>query len=116
MSDIKINVDDDLVGENFIAKNGREYIRIMVPDPGYQGRRTHGEFVVTPERMVRSEDGCINVNIPEDGVTQITVRRPGDSYSEQGGQKIGFPNPVLKTIIESYGRKRVDGYIMDYAF
>ena len=84
--DVAIRVSKKLVGEPFLAKDGKEYVEVKISNENPEDKTPWAHFVVNPKQVHDDHyvDSCKVIFMPEDG--NVTIRREikTDQLDENG--------------------------------
>ena len=97
--------------EPFTGKNGREYMRISIPNRDPDDKNPWASFVLPAKAVHENQYGKgLWAKIPADGETTVTwpERHEGaDGKVVWEDRKVAVPNNVLKDMVEAYrGREK----------
>ena len=95
------------LAEPFVAKNGREMVRVKIPNVDRSDHRPWAGFVVPAEVLYENPSGkCMCYDLPAEGKT--TVSRSVRKGKDENGKAIWKPEAevvgkrTLKGMVESY--------------
>lgn len=109
MEEISIKFGKGLA-EPFIAKNGKEYMRIDIPNADANDHTPWASFVLPAKAVHENQYGKgLWAKIPADGTTLVSksVNKGKDAQGKPlwETQKTKVPNVELKAMVESYKTK-----------
>ena len=98
------------LAEPFTAKDGREFTRIMIPNPDASDHSPWASFVLPSKAVHENQYGKgLWAKIPADGTTVVT--KPVQKGVDEQGKKVWedvktpVPNRELKGMVEAYKTK-----------
>ena len=118
------------LAEPFQSKDGREFMRIMIPNQDPADKTPWASFVLPAKAVHENQyDKGLWAKIPADGTT-VVIKPVLKGQDEQGkniweDQKTSVPNPELKSMVEAYktrapqaresAREKLDALVKDTA-
>ncbi len=107
-----------LVGDPFLAKTGKEMVRISIPNQDPTDKRSWESFVVPANRVHDNQFGKgVWMKLPQDATT--TLSRPVVTGQDENGKNIWgkeqrvVSNTELKELMEAYKEKNRDSVLGD---
>ncbi len=111
-SQITISISSKLVSEPFRAKDGKEYVRVKIPNEDRNDKSPWASIVITPEQVSKFEDtGRAEIGMKADGYSTLTKSEykgndeNGKAVFEQSKTKVA--NAELKKRIEHTEPKNI---------
>ena len=102
-----IKFGNDLVGDPFTSRNGKELVEVSIPNPDKADTRPRETFVISPKMIHENKFGKgVWMKLPEDGTTCLS--RSVKNGIDDAGQPIWgcetreVTNVELKVLMESY--------------
>lgn len=116
--EVTIKFGKGLVGDPFTSKNGKQLVKIHIPNPDPVDTRPWESFVISPKMIHENQFGKgVWMKLPADGITRLS--RPVKTGVDASGRPTWdretreVANTDLKRLMESYKDKSRSSVLSD---